>query len=619
MCGILFLYESELTADERRARGDAALAQIVHRGPDDGGLVHAGPAMVGHRRLSIIDLAASRQPMSDPSDRYLLAYNGETYNFRELRDGLTGHWEFRTHGDTEVVLAGLVTRGPDFLKQMEGMWALCLWDTRDNRLLLARDRMGKKPLYYQSSPRSMACASELSALVELVRSPWQEDLDSAADYLRYGLYLPGTTAYQGVREVLPGHYLQWTPGQEAKSQPYWALSVGGFVGTKDSAREELQDAFMSAVQKRLVADVEVGAFLSGGVDSSMVVSAMTRHFNTKPKTFTIGFSEASYDERDFARSVARRCGTEHFEECLRDWNPDSLKELVLGRVGQPFADASLLPTALVSRLAANHVKVALSGDGGDELFSGYQRYQARALLRWYTRLPAPLRKSAERMIVALPEPMAHHSRSLLKKAHLFREAVARQSSEAPYVAPRMQSDEQFAAMAPDLVGRGHVPPNLPDACRLDDVEEMMAADALVYLPQDILVKVDRASMAHSLEVRAPFLDRRLVELAFSLPRRWHRRGLSGKRMLREALGSLLDPAIWGRCKQGFGVPLHEWFRGALTEDMVRLLSILDLPFRREYAENMLAEHRARQRDHGLRLWALYVYLIWREHGCRPGY
>ncbi len=617
MCGFVFMHRPELEAGELHQRCEAALSRLVHRGPDDFGLETTPPWTIGHRRLAILDIEGSRQPMTDPSRRYWLAYNGEIYNFRDLRAELASQWEFRTHGDTEVLLAGLICHGADFLSRAEGMWAFALWDCTARRLLLGRDRMGKKPLYYHADGDSIACASELTALSRLTADRWCEDEDSTADYFRYGYYLPGTTAYRGIREVLPGHVLDFGPGEPCRSRPYWRLELRRPPATPLEAVRAVRNGLCAAVKRRLVADVDVGAFLSGGIDSSLVVGILSKEFGLAPKTFTIGFREASFDERPHARLVARHFGTDHQERCLDHWESGVLLDLILRHVGQPFADSSLLPTAEVSALAAEHVKVALSGDGSDELFSGYQRYQARALLRWYARLPAPLRCRTERLIRQLPEPMAHHSRSLLKKAHLFVDVVDRQHASGAYVAPSMYSAAEFALIAPSLCGRGHVPPGLPEQSRIDDVTEMMTADALIYLPQDILVKVDRATMAHSLEARAPFLDRTVVELALSMPRAWHRTGLTGKRLLRAAFADLLPASIWRRRKQGFAVPVHEWFRGGLGEELLGLIESIDMPLARAHVRSLLDAHREGRRDNGYRLWAIHVYLLWRAHGSLP--
>lgn len=618
MCGLVFIYSEESSLDEIGRRVADGLKKIAHRGPDDEGLIVRGKAGIGHRRLAIIDLEASRQPMSDPQGRFILVYNGEVYNYRELRQSLHSRWNFLTDGDTEVVMAGLILDGELFLQKMEGMWALAFWDVREKRLLLSRDRLGKKPLFYCQKSGDFSCASEFPALQQLIRANLEEDLDSAADYLRYGYTLPGTTLYEGVYEVLPGHLLTWSPGSRIKSAAYWTLPIQHYPGGVDQAAMDLKEAVVQAVRKRMVADVEVAAFLSGGIDSSLVTGIMKKYCGVSPKTFTIGFAEISYDERKYARRVSDFLKTEHFEACLTNWDAELLKRLIFENVGQPFADSSLLPTSLLSKLASRHVKVALSGDGGDELFSGYQRYQARAILRWYTRLPDVIRKNISRVIKALPEPMAHHSRSLLKKAHLFQDLIDRMDDERPYVAPLMYSHAIFKQLAPELATRGHKPPNMPDKVALDDVHSMMAADALIYLPQDILVKVDRASMAYSLETRAPFLDHRVVELAFSFPRHWHRRGLSGKRLLRQAFPDLIPADVWRRRKQGFGVPIHQWFRGELGKQLETLIERQETAINKRFVQNLLSIHRKKVRDHGYRLWNLYIYLLWKQEirvGC----
>jgi asparagine synthase (glutamine-hydrolysing) len=625
MCGITFVYSNTTPIELLKTRTSAALKNIAHRGPDGEGIEYQATWSIGHRRLSIIDLSGSAQPMVDSQRRFFLAYNGEVYNYKELRASLQSRWYFTSNGDTEVVLAGLALYGSEFLTRMEGMWAIALWDSHAETLLLSRDRMGKKPLYYTTSHKGIACASELPALRALSPDDWQEDLKSTGDYFRYGFFLPGYTAYKNIFEVLPGHSLTWSPHELGEHKSYWSLQPATFFGTSQDAAKKIRSTLIHAVERRLIADVEVGAFLSGGIDSSLITGIVRRELGRPLKTFTIGFQEAAFDERKFARIVADTFGTEHYEETLTQWSEKELEQLILDHVGQPFADASLLPTTLVSKIAARHVKVALSGDGADELFSGYQRYQARALMRWYSRLPRVLRGNIEKLIRSLPEPMAHHSRSILKKAHLFVDIAARQAAETPYIAPLLFSPGDLRQLAPDLINLGHLPPLIPEATEPDDIFRMMAADSLIYLPQDILVKVDRASMAQSIEARAPFLDRELVELAFNLPRQWHRHGFSGKQLLRKGFSDLLPQALWQRRKQGFGVPLHDWFRQSLGQNLRDWLqksdsSVLDTTF----ALKMLNEHITRRRDHSQRLWAIYTYYLWRRaeaanwHGQKNG-
>ena len=505
MCGISFIFNPTDSKDLLRTKMRASLDSMKHRGPDDEGIWSGEHMAIGHRRLSIIDLSASKQPMVDQTGRFILTFNGEIYNYKELRTGLEHIWKFKTFGDTEVLLAGLVEFGPSFIEKMEGMWAFALWDNEKKELLLCRDRMGKKPLYYKNQKNQFICASELPGLARLSETLWEEDEDSTADYLRYGYYLPGGTAYKDVHEVLPGHFLKWSKSSDVITKPYWKLSLESFSGSKYDAIEKIRYHLIKAVERRLVADVEVGAFLSGGVGSSLIVAIMAKILHVHPKTFTIGFAEKAYDERKYAELVSADCAADHTARELNGWDREKLTSLIFNNIGQPFADSSLLPTALVSEVAASKVKVALSGDGGDELFSGYQRYQARAILRWYTRLPHSLKKCGEALIRFLPEPMDHHSHSLLKKAHLFQDIVNRLETETPYVAPVLYTQKFYDRMLPDLSRKGKKPPELPDQCDLDDIKRMMTADALIYLPQDILLKVDRASMSSSLESRAPFL------------------------------------------------------------------------------------------------------------------
>ncbi|VAW44885.1 Asparagine synthetase [glutamine-hydrolyzing], partial [hydrothermal vent metagenome] len=452
------------------------------------------------------------------------------------------------------------------------------------------------------------------ALRELNDKPWHEDEDTTADYLRYGFALPGYTAIREVREVLPGHIAYWKKNQGLSQKSWWKLKIRRYPKDRTSAIAELRETFIEAVKRRMVADVEVGAFLSGGVDSSLICAIIRKIVDSPLKTFTIGFQEAAFDERKYARLVADTFGTDHYEDVLRVWDENELERQLIDHVGQPFADASILPTSMVSQVAARHVKVALSGDGGDELFSGYQRYQARNILIWYSRLPKGLKHLAEKAVRALPEPTVHHSRSVLKKAHLFMDVVARQQAETPYFAPLIFDPGMLHQLAPDLEGKGHQPHGIPEQTELDDVGRMMFSDALIYLPQDILTKVDRASMANSLETRAPFLDRSVVELAFSMPRHWHRRGFSGKRMLREAFSDFLPISLWKRRKQGFGVPVHSWFRGGLGDRLMVLANEnADSPLSSKVISRLLAAHRDGRRDYGYRLWSLYSYLLWRSH------
>jgi len=618
MCGFTFIYNGDCSPKEIEEQTISALSHLAHRGPDAEAMWRAHPVCIGHRRLSIIDLESSKQPMTDPSGRFVLAYNGEIYNYQELRSSLKDKWNFMTQGDTEVLLAGLIREGKDFISRMEGMWAFALWDNTKKTLLLCRDRLGEKPLYYIDSGSGFSCASELPALKKLYDNALSEDLNSTADYFRYGYMLPGTTIYNEAAELLPGHTATWSPGHKVALERYWTLTPSIYKKNKIHAAEELRERLTGAVKSRMVSDVEVGAFLSGGVDSSLIVGIMCNDLGIKPKTFTIGFNEPAFDERKYARQIAELYGTQHYEKCLLHWDKGKLEKLILDHVGQPFLDSSILPTTMVSEHASEHVKVALSGDGGDELFCGYERYKARTILKWYHRLPLRLRSSIEKLIKLTPEPMVHHSRSLLKKAHLFLDISERQQAEIPYVAPVFYSHRNLQLLLPDIYTKRHPDPLIPEETHPSDISRMLYADASVYLPQDILCKVDRASMSASLESRAPLLDTKLVELAFSFPLHWHYKFPRGKRMLEYSGNDMLTKKIWRRRKQGFGVPIHGWFRGALGNDLRSLIEDNDSsPLNKNFVLEMLNAHVNNTRDFGHRLWGIYVYLIWRkQHLCQ---
>ncbi|WP_250657347.1 asparagine synthase (glutamine-hydrolyzing) [Alkalimarinus coralli] len=614
MCGLAMLYSEHATQGDLRSRMECALGKIEHRGPDEGAIWQSGQSVIGHRRLSIIDLSDSHQPMKCPNSRFVLAFNGEIYNYQDLRLSLSQRWNFKTGGDTEVLMAGLLLEGSDFLKKLKGMWAFALWDSQLKELLLSRDRFGKKPLFFADFGKELTVASEIAALRALVgQNRLTEDLDSAADYFRSGLCLPGNTIYQQVKEILPGHLARWKQGQDVKQEPYWQMQFEPYTGTIEDAGEQLKGLLKDAVSSRLVADVEVGAFLSGGVDSSLLASILVKDYGVKLKTFTIGFTDSRYDESRYAEQVAKWLGTGHYVETITSLDISILEDLVIKNIGQPFADPSLLPTALVSEVAAKQVKVAISGDGADEIFCGYQRYQAMLLFQWYFSVPKKLRGVVSRFVNALPSSTSHHSRSILKKAQLFVELAQRQQESPEFGPPRLASESIFSKLAPDLSLRGHSLPHLSNALNDDDVYQMMLNDLSVYMPQDILVKVDRASMASSLEVRSPFLDHEIVQFAFSLPRHWHRSGLLGKRMLRSTFSSYLPKDVWQRRKQGFSVPISDWFMGDLGDRLLEMLNITEgLILDKSFVIKALSTHRAKKADYSSVLWAVYIYLVWRR-------
>lgn len=613
MCGISFLIAG-LDVERLRARTAAALDRIAHRGPDERGMADGAGWSAGHNRLAIIDLSGGHQPMRDPSGRYVLTYNGEIYNYQALRAALADRWQFRDHSDTEVLLAGLILDGTAFLDRLVGMWAFVLYDTATGVVLMARDVVGKKPLYYRDAGGQFACASELPALRALLPDQaWAEDEDSTADFFRYGYALPGRTAFRDVSEVLPGHYVRRDADGRLVETRYWLPAMTPFAGSFRDAADAMAEALDRAIRRRLVADVEVGAFLSGGVDSSLVVSRAQRALGGRLRTYTIGFPERSYDERGHAEKVARHFNTRHTAGEIGEADARHLVGDLCDHLGQPFGDASIVPTGMVARLASQDLKVVLSGDGSDELFGGYSRYLGRRFNQRYRRLPAFVRRAVEAAVGVLPSTVDHHSGSLRKKAQLFvalsREAERAGRYHAPRPAPRYDTD----ALTPQLSGRGHAEVAAPWPDHVDDVMAMMRADLLVYLPQDILAKVDRATMASSLESRSPFLDKDVIELALRLPPDWHFGPLRGKRLLHAACRDWIPDYVWNRRKQGFGSPVGYWLKGWMGDEIEQLLR--DAPghaINVAHAVAMLKEHRLGQSDHASALWMVYSYSRWRQ-------
>ena len=611
MCGIAFLRTPATSPGERRERMDAALQRLKHRGPDESGCFVGDDFVAGHTRLAIIDLKGGHQPMRDPAGRWVLVFNGEIYNYRELRAQLAGRWNFRDDSDTEVLLAGLVTEGAGFVERLDGMWAFVLHDAASGDLLLSRDRFGKKPLYYRRHGAAFACASELPALAALTPDvAVTEDAAGIADYFRYGYALPGTTCVVGVSEVLPAHTLRLRTDGSIVQERYWAPSVEPWAGSFGEAAEQVRELLTQAVRRRqLASDVEVGAFLSGGVDSTTVCALAQASGFGRLRTFTAGFAEPTYDERAPAARAAAELGTLHTAEEIKPDMAAALATELPRRMGQPFGDSSLVPSALVASVAARHVKVVLTGDGSDEIFGGYARYLGRLLRQRYHRLPASLRSMIERGVLATPEPYAHHSGSLLKRAHLF-VRLAREDRDT-YIGPPAIRKDTLAQLVPGL-GAGNPMSDRPWPDDPNELRHMLLQDCLVYLPQDILQKVDRATMMYSLEARSPFLDKALFEFVVRLPWQWHFSQLRGKRLLKAAMRGRVPDFIWNRRKQGFASPVSHWLRDWLGDDLLAMTDSEDTGVVDAAGLHaLLREHRAGRADHSQPLWLAYAYLRWR--------
>jgi asparagine synthase (glutamine-hydrolysing) len=594
---------------------------IRHRGPDDEG-IHVEPGVgLGMRRLSIIDLAGGRQPIHNETGSVWVVFNGEIYNYRELRRDLEarGH-AFATSSDTETIVHAYEEWGEDAFARLRGMFGIALWDRARATLILARDRAGIKPLHYVERAGRLFFASEIKSLLAADAVEPRLDLAALDHYLTF-LYTPrDASIFQDVRKLPPGHLLRWRGGR-AELVQYWALPPDApFRGSEADAVEALRTVLADAVRSHLVSDVPLGAFLSGGVDSSAVVAFMARTSNRPAKTFSIGFDDPRYDELEHARAVAAHFGTDHHEFVVR---PDGLSMLdrLVRHFDEPFADSSAIPTWYVSEIARRHVTVVLSGDGGDELFGGYDRYLPHPRVAGFDRLRVPGMRTAARLLwPRLPHGM--RGRNFLR--HVSRDDRGRYLDSVSF----FQEDERRALYSGDLRGALDAGSEAIAARRFDRFARlplhgrMMRFDFETYLPEDVLTKVDRMSMAHSIESRVPLLDNHVIDFAASLPAAYAIKNGRRKHVLKEALGGILPRGILDRRKQGFGVPLGAWFRGGVTN---LFSDVLEAPvtrqrgyFQQGVVDRLLREQRDGTRDHSLQLWQLVVFELWhREYLDRP--
>ena len=638
MCGIagISYFESDRPVDQRVL--DRMTDVLAHRGPDGRGTHVDGSSGLGHRRLAIIDLsAAAAQPLANEDGSVLVAVNGEIYNFRELRDELVGRGHaFRSRSDSEVLVHMYEEAGDRFVERLRGMFAFALWDARRRRWLLARDRFGQKPLYYRLTERTLHFGSEVKAILQDPDVPRQADLRSLDAYLTYGYVPAPSTAFTGIRKLLPGHLLTVEADGRHELRRYWRLRLSPKEPAAVTARSRRQaeDRVLGLLDEstrlRMISDVPLGALLSGGIDSSAVVASMCAARSGDSgsvKTFSLGFREPSYDESAYAAEVAQHLGTDHHRLELTAEAFAGL-ERIAWHYGEPFADPSCLPTFAVTALARRHVTVALTGDGADELFCGYRRYAAVRLEEEVRALPAPLRALARSPTMT---GLLRRTRRRALAVELDRSRNCRGLAVAHGYVARLQALDgglktrlYDGGFAERVDGWNACLPLLRAIARSDGealAERCAHADVLTYLPDDILVKVDVASMAHGLECRAPLLDHVLAEYVASLPFGLKMRRLNRKAVLKGAVADRLPQRTLTRGKRGFNVPLRSWFRGSL-EALLRetLLSRRASErgyFTRSAVEGMIDEHGRGVSDHQGVLFCLLMLELWHRLWIDP--
>ncbi len=593
---------------------------LFHRGPDDQGFLQDGAAAFGMRRLSIIDLASGHQPISNEAGTIWVVFNGEIYNYRELRRRLEalGH-RFRTHSDTEVIVHAYEQFGDDCVSHFNGMFALAIWDSKNRRGFLARDRIGIKPLFYSKRPTGIIFGSELKSVLASGQIGLDIDL-VALDHFLALEYIPAPrTIFHEIKKLLPGCILI-VDRNGSRVERYWELSPMEMPALETGYAEQLSELIRDAVRLRLISDVPLGAFLSGGIDSSAIVSYMTELASGPVQTFTIGFEDQSYDETNYARMVAEHFGTHHHEEVLK---PDiaSMVEPLIAHFDEPFADFSIFPTYLISAAARKKVKVVLSGDGGDEIFAGYDSYVAQSISRYYRWMPAGFRRN---VLPALLNriPPGPEKKGLLNRAKRFVEGAALpESLQHTRWMIFLSESERRMLYRPELRENlnGHsaldfLADLFGQARHFDPLAQQQVVDIRSYLAEDILTKVDRMSMAVSLEARVPLLDHRIVEFAVNLPPHLKLQGTSTKRILREVMSDRLPPAILNKPKEGFSIPIKHWLGGPLREVMMDTLAP-DSIRRRGYFDAApiqlwIQQHLSGKANHSHRLWALIVFELW---------
>ncbi len=591
---------------------------ITHRGPDEQGTTVEGRAALGMRRLSIIDLKTGQQPIYNETGDKFIVFNGEIYNFRELKTELQslGH-KFKTNSDTETILHAFEEYGTNCLEHLRGMFAFAIWDKTDESLFIARDRVGKKPLFYSLTKNGeFVFGSELKSLLKNDNVSREIDFSALDSYLTFGYVPEEFCIFKEVRKLQPGHFLTYKNG-EIKTEKYWDFTYAKPVEIKTEAEyiEELQRLIKEAVKIRLVSEVPLGAFLSGGVDSSTVVAMMSQLLDVPVKTFSIGFNEDSFNELKFARMAADHFKTEHHEFIVTPDLVEIIDDLVW-HFDEPFADPSSLPTYMVSKMAREYVTVALSGDGGDEVFAGYTRYANDKKRRGFEKLPKVIRQN---VLQKLSEklPSGTYGKNFLYNTSL--DAIDRYIDSVSYFnklrRKSLYSNEFLEKLGSGFGAGEEVFERLATSVSTgNEVDNLLYLDSKTYLPGDILTKVDRMSMATSLEARVPFLDHKLIEFVTQMPSELKLKGLETKYILKKAMEGIVPKEILYREKQGFGVPINEWINVQLKERILETLgdkrTLERGYFEPKYIQNLLDEHARGRRDHSHSLWIILMLELW---------
>ncbi len=628
MCGIAGVINYYEKRDVPKQLVEKMVASLEHRGPDDVGIHVKENVGLGIRRLSIIDLDTGHQPISNEDNSIYVVYNGEIYNFKALRDELQqkGH-TFKTNTDTEVIVHLYEEMGKQLVTRLNGMFAFALWDTKRRTLLLARDRAGIKPLYYYIGRDRLSFASELKALLQDQTVPRKLNYHALHDYLSLGYVPAPESIFVRINKLPPGHVLEYVDGEVAIHRywtiPYQPAEEGASTTVTSKMKQEyaegIRERLQESVRRRLISDVPLGAFLSGGIDSAAIVAMMSKVSTTPVKTFSIGFPGAGYyDERKYARRIAKLFSTEHHEF---EVEPNALEILpqLIKHFDEPFADSSAVPMYYLSKLARQHVTVCLSGTGGDELFAGYRRYLVETLFRRYQRYPKSIQSLAMQLSQLLPVSRA----SALKEYFLLLKRFLACQDTSPMLRHITMmtcfSDDMKRELCSDTVMKEWTPENAiakqyKKTDSLDDLTRALSADFHTYLPEDLLVKEDRMTMAASLEGRVPFLDYEFVEYVASIPSSLKAHNLTTKHIFKEAMRPLLPSAIIDRRKHGFGVPVGEWFKKELKTFATEVFQDSRTQqrgfFNSEYVMSLLDKHQEGLQDFSPQLWSLLVFELW---------